>query len=113
MLRRITAVALAAGLALGAGAARADRTPSAKTVAPASTGTRVDITVPYLTSGYSTLMSGGVAPRIYASQNVEKPQYPQVTPVFNLIFYGSTMSFGDRSNGAEPRPPNMLRPPRP
>jgi hypothetical protein len=113
MLRRITAVVVAAGLALGAGAARADRTPSAKTVAPPSTGTRVDITVPYLTSGNSTLMSGGVAPRIYGSPTVENPKYPQVKPVFNLIFYGSAQSFGDRSNGAEQRPPNMLRPPRP
>jgi hypothetical protein len=113
MLRRITAVVVAAGLALAAGAARADRVPGEKTVIPPSTGSRVDITVPYLTTGYTTLMPGAVAPRIYASPNVEKPQYPQIKPVFNLIFYGSGMSFGDKSNGAEQRPPNVLRPPRP
>jgi hypothetical protein len=113
MLRRITAVALAAGLALGAGAARAGREPSAKVVAPPSTGTRVDITVPYLTTGNTTLMPGAVAPRIYNSPTVENQKYPQAKPVFNLIFYGSAQSFGDKSNGAEQRAPNVLRPPRP
>jgi hypothetical protein len=101
---------LALGLLLPVGSARADRTPGTKTVQQPSTGSRIDITVPYLTTGRSTLMSGQVAPRIYASPIVTDPQAPGVKPVFNLIFYGSQMSYGDQSNGATPRPPNELRP---
>jgi hypothetical protein len=91
----------------------ADRVPSSKTVLPASTGTRVDITVPYLTNGRSNLGAYYVAPRIYASPDVQDKRNPAVKPVFNLIFYGSGMSFGDQNNGATQRQPNMLRPPRP
>ena len=69
-----------------------------------STGTRVDITVPYTTSGNSTFMNGAVAPRIYSSPIVDDPSNPQARPVFNLPFYGGKQSFGDRSNGAKPRP---------
>ena len=101
---------LALGLLLPAGAARADRTPGTKTVQPPSTGARTDITVPYLTTGYSTLMPGRVAPRIYASPIVDDPRNPGVKPVFNLIFYGAKMDFGSQSNGATERPPNTLRP---
>jgi hypothetical protein len=97
-------------LLLAADSVRADRVPGQKTVTPPSTGTRVDITVPYLTTGYSTLMPGKVAPRIYASPQVDDVRTPQTKPVYNLIFYGSVMSFGDRSNGATPRPPQTLRP---
>jgi len=103
--------ALALGLLLPAGAARADRTPGTKTVQPPSTGARTDITVPYLTTGYSTLMPGRVAPLVYASPIVNDPQAPGSKPVFNLIFYGSKMDYGDQNNGATPRPPNSLRPP--
>ncbi len=93
--------------------AHAQHVPGTKTVNPPSTGTRVDITVPYLTSGRSTLMNGYVQPRIYKSPIVDDTRNPGTKPVYNLIFYGSSMDFGDRSNGATPRPPNMLRPPRP
>jgi hypothetical protein len=68
-----------------------------------STGTRVDITVPYLTTGNSTFMKGAVAPRIYSSPIVNDPANPQARPVFNLIFYGAQQAFGDKSNGAVPR----------
>jgi hypothetical protein len=116
MLRRLTAAAtLAVCLALGAASpARAERVPSTKVVTPPSTGSRVDITVPYLTNGFTTLgVYNGVAPRVYGSPIVDDPQNPQAKPVFNLIFYGSAQSFGDKSDGATQRPPNMLRPPRP
>jgi hypothetical protein len=91
----------------------ADRVPSSKTVIQPSPGARVDITVPYLTTGRTTLGAYYVAPRIYASPDVQDRRNPAVKPVFNLIFYGSAQSFGDRSDGATQRPPNMLRPPRP
>ena len=115
MLRRIgAAAAVAVGLALGTACpARADRVPSSKTVLAPSTGTRVDITVPYLTTGRTTLGAWYVAPRVYSSPIVDDPKNPGVKPVFNLIFYGSSNAFGDKSDGATPRPPNMLRPPRP
>jgi hypothetical protein len=90
--------------------ARADRVPGTKTTVIPSPGTRADITVPYLTTGRTTLMPGYVAPRVYASPIVDDLRNPGVKPVFNLVFYGSAMSFGDRSNGATPRPPNVLRP---
>jgi hypothetical protein len=70
-----------------------------------STGARTDITVPYLTSGKSAFISGSVAPKIYSSPVVDDPNNPQSKPVYNLIFYGSKQSFGDRSNGATPRTP--------
>jgi hypothetical protein len=94
-------------------AAWADRVPSQKTTQPPVPGARVDITVPYLTNGRTNLGAWYVAPRIYSSPIVDDTRNPGTKPVFNLIFYGSVMSFGDRSNGATPRPPNMLRPPRP
>ena len=101
---------MALGLLLPVAAARAERTPGTKTVQPPSTGSRTDITVPYLTTGYSTLMPGKVAPFIYASPIADDPQNPGAKPVFNLIFYGSKMDYGDQNNGATPRPPNSLRP---
>jgi hypothetical protein len=101
---------LAVGLL--AAPARAERVPSTKTALPPVPGARVDITVPYLTNGFSNV-GFPVAPRIYKSPIVDDTRNPGTKPVFNLIFYGSVMSFGDQSNGATPRPPNMLRPPRP
>ena len=68
-----------------------------------STGSRVDITVPYLTTGSSAFMQGAVAPRIYSSPIVDDPANPQARPVYNLPFYGGRQAFGDRSNGAAPR----------
>jgi hypothetical protein len=35
---------------------------------------------------------------------VEDVKNPQARPVYNLIFYGSVQSFGDKSNGAVERP---------
>jgi hypothetical protein len=45
-----------------------------------------------------------VAPQIYSSPIVEDSKNPGARPVFNLPFYGSVMSFGDRSNGAVSKP---------
>mgnify|MGYP001316474764 CR=1 FL=1 len=97
-------------LLLAAGGAKADRVPSHKTAIPPSTGARTDVTVPFLSNGTSTLGAYRVAPRIYASPQVNDPGNPQVKPTFNLIFYGSVQAFGDRNNGAVPRPPQSLRP---
>ncbi len=113
MLRWSAAAALVVAGLLAAAPARAERTPGTKTTIVPSTGARPDITVPYLTTGRSTLMQGYVQPRIYNSPIVDDPRNPGTRPVFNLIFYGSRMSFGDQENGAVSRPGNQLRPPRP
>jgi hypothetical protein len=92
-------------------AARADRVPSEKASYPTYPGTRPQISVPYTTNGGSTLgVYQGVGPRIFSSPSVDVTKGTGPTkPVFNMIFYGSTQSFGDASNGATPRPPNQLR----
>jgi hypothetical protein len=98
---RWLAGALAIGLIAGlAGSASAGRTGPTRSEGMKSPGSRVDITVPYTTSGNSAFMNGSVAPRIYSSPIVDDPANPQARPVFNLIFYGAKQSFGDRSNGA-------------
>jgi hypothetical protein len=104
MIRCWLAVALAlAALAALAGPAPAERVTTMRTDGTRSTGTRVDMSVPYLTSGNSTFMRGGaVAPRIYSSPIVDDPANPQARPVYNLPFYGGRQAFGDRSNGAVP-----------
>src|SRR6516225_1635641 len=99
---------LAAALALAvvaalAGPAPAERVTTMRSEGMKSTGSRVDMSVPYLTSGNSTFMRGGaVAPRIYSSPIVDDPANPQARPVYNLPFYGGRQAFGDRSNGAVP-----------
>jgi hypothetical protein len=90
-------------LFLGNGVARAERTPMTRTPGQYSTGARLDHSVPYLTTGSQAFGAYSVAPRIYASPTVDDPTNPQVKPVFNLPFYGSVQSFGDASNGAQPR----------
>jgi hypothetical protein len=98
---RWLAAALAIGVIVGlAGVASAGRTQTTRSEGMKSTGSRVDITVPYLTTGNSAFMAGSVAPRIYSSPIVDDPANPQARPVFNLIFYGAKQSFGDKSNGA-------------
>jgi hypothetical protein len=90
--------------------ASAERTATTRTGGQKSTGSRPDITVPYLTNGTDAFKGGKVAPKIYNSPNMDDPKNPQVKPVYNLIFYGSKQSFGDKSNGAGERPANSLRP---
>jgi hypothetical protein len=84
--------------------ASADRVPTTRSPGQRSNGVRPDITVPYTTDGRSAFMiDGRVSPRIYSSPIMDDPKNPQSKPVFNLIFYGSVQSFGDRSEGATPR----------
>jgi hypothetical protein len=94
---------LAGAVLLAGGTARAEHAPTVRTSGQHSTGSRTDITVPYLTTGSSAFMSGYVQPKIYASPQVDDPTNPQARPTYNLIFYGSVQGFGDRSNGAVPR----------
>src|SRR5262249_30982712 len=99
------AAALAAVLALGTPAARAERVPSRKVEVEAQHGVRPDIRVPYTTNGNQNLgVAQGVAPRIYNSPVVNDPNDPQSRPVFNLQFYGAIQAYGGLSNGAMPRP---------
>jgi hypothetical protein len=110
MLRSTAPFALAA-LLLIAGLARAERVPSRKTVYPGSSGARQDITVPYLTNGYSTLgVWNGVEPFIYSKPGLGNVDDAQVRPVFNLIYYGSRQNYNSSNPGAFPRPGNNLRP---
>jgi hypothetical protein len=103
--RRVAGPLVLALMLLTTGAVWADRVPSHKTVIPRDPGVRGDITVPYTTNGYTTLgVYQGVAPRIYATPIVEDLKQPQARPVFNLIFYGATQSFGDGNEGAVSRP---------
>ncbi len=82
---------------------RADRTPSRRAEGQRSTGTRVDISVPYLTNGASTF-GFPVSPRIYAAPVVDDPAKPGTRPTFNLPFYSGRMGFGGFANGAVPKP---------
>ena len=84
--------------------AQAGRTPMTRTAGQKSSGARNDIRVPYLTNGASSFGAYSVAPKIYGSPRVDDPKNPQSRPVYNLIFYGSTQGFGDKSNGATPKP---------
>ena len=84
--------------------ARADRTPSVRAEGQKSTGARVDITVPYLTTGRSAFGAYSVAPIIYASPVVDDLLNPGARPCYNLPFYGARMGFGGYNNGAVPKP---------
>jgi hypothetical protein len=109
--RQVLTSILALGLAVVlAGDARADRTPSVRTGGQKSSGSRTDVTVPYLTHGTDAFHARDVGPKIYKSLNVDDPKGNGIKPVFNLIFYGSKQNFGDKSEGAGPRPANQLRP---
>jgi len=110
-MRRFTSFFTLAALLLFAGLARADRVPSSKTVLPRNPGARGDITVPYLTNGYTTLgVWQGVAPLIYGKPGLGNVDDAQSRPVFNLIYYGSRQNYNSSNPGAFPRPGNNLRP---
>lgn len=105
-------LALTVALALAA-PAWAYRVPSRKTqlVNTAAPSRGVDITVPYLTNGPTTLgVYQGVSPRIYSSPELYPPSNPQVKPVFNLPFYGGRLGPSAQVIGAAPVRPNTLRP---
>src|SRR5262249_6246469 len=96
-----------------AGSAEANRVPSQKAEGQRNPGARGDITVPYLTNGYSTLgVATGVGPIIYANPTVDDPKNAGILPVFNLIYYGSSQSVSATNPGAMPRKANRLRPPK-
>src|SRR5436305_12493473 len=95
------AALLAVGLVLAeAGTATAGRTTMVRTSGQRNDGSRRDQSVPYLNNGSSGFGAYSVAPRIYSSPIVDDPKNPQAKPVFNLQFYGSVESYGDKSNGA-------------
>ena len=100
-------------LLVAAETARADRVPMTRTEGMKSSGSRIDLTVPYTTNGRSAFgVYHGVSPRIFASPIVDDPSNPQSRPVYNLPFWGSVQAFGDRSNGAVPRRPGPPLSPR-
>lgn len=111
MPRSLLMIALAAALVV---AARADasRVPSRKVEIVPSSGSRIDITVPYVTNGRSTLgVWNGVAPKILADPGLgNRADAPQARPVTNIIYYGSNLYPGSQFGGAMPRKPNQLRP---
>lgn len=103
MARRIGLLGLFVLITMGAEAARADRTQSVRASGQKNNGSKVDITVPYLTTGNSAFGAYSVAPKIYSSSTVDDPKNPQSKPVYNLPFYGAQQGFGDKSNGAKPK----------
>jgi hypothetical protein len=113
MIRRsqVAGPAVLGLLLLAVYTARADRVPSSRAVSAPNHGARPDNRVPYTTNGYSTLgVYNGVAPKVYASEDVSTPGDVQIKPVYNLPFYGAVMSFGTANQGATARPPIYLRP---
>jgi hypothetical protein len=88
---------------LAAGTAPAERTTMVRTEGLRVTGTRPDITVPYLTSGPTAFGAYSVRPRIYSSPMLDDPANPGVRPVYNLPFYGGVQAFGSKANGAVQR----------
>jgi hypothetical protein len=66
-------------------------------------GTRIDITVPYLSNGYSAF-GFPVAPLVYSTPDVDDRYNPGARPTFNLPFYGARVGFGGFANGAVPKP---------
>jgi hypothetical protein len=99
-LAGVVAIGVVAGMT---GVASAGRVPMTRTEGEKSSGSRTDITVPYLTTGKTAFGAYFVAPRIYSSPIVDDPINPQTRPVYNLPFYGGRQAFGDRSEGAAPR----------
>jgi hypothetical protein len=101
---------LALGLVLlTAGTAPADRVVSQKAVTIRSPGVRGDITVPYLTTGYSTL---GVwqrvspyiysAPEVYETYSVNLPaayDRHEWQPVYNPYYYSTLLGYQSRWTG--------------
>lgn len=87
-----------------AGAGSADRLPSTRTMGQKSSGSRVDMTVPYLTNGRNAFRGYDVAPQVKSSPTVSDRVNPGAKPVYNLPFYGGKQAFGSGSEGAVQRP---------
>lgn len=101
LINRILSLAF---LAIFAAPSLADRTPTRRVNDIRSHGVRVDITVPYLTTGDSAFGAYRVAPRIYSSPVLEDEAGPGARATFNLPFYGARMGFGGQNNGAVENP---------
>jgi hypothetical protein len=86
------------------GAAFADRLPSTRTMGQRSSGSRIDMTVPYLSNGRNNFRGYDVAPQIKYSPIVSDSVNPGLKPVYNLPFYGGKQAFGSGSQGAVQRP---------
>ena len=82
----------------------ADRTPSVRSQGQRDNGTRVDITVPYLTNGNNAFRAYTVAPRVMTSPSEDDRAQPGARPTFNLPFYTGRMGFGSGFNGYIPKP---------
>jgi hypothetical protein len=95
------AVALALILA---GQVLADRTPSVRASGERDHGTRPNIFVPYLTTGYTTFGAYYVEPRIYRFPVADDPANPAIRATYNLPFYTGRMGFGSGTNGYVPKP---------
>src|SRR5262245_31547862 len=98
-VKGVLAVGLLACLASPAFA----RTPMVRSEGQRFHGTRPDLTVPYLTNGYSAFGAYYVAPRVYAAPMVDNPAIPGTKPTFNLPHYGARMGFSGFANGAVPK----------
>jgi hypothetical protein len=85
-------------------AAWADRTPTARLNGTRDPGVRGDITVPYLTTGYTAFGAYYVAPRVYSAPTMDDLRNPGARPAYNLPFYGARMGYGDFMNGYVPKP---------
>jgi hypothetical protein len=108
MLRSLTALALLVALTAHA---YAGRVPSSKADRTNNAGAAGDITVPYLTTGRSTLgVWQGVSAVITPSPGLGGPKGDTERPVFNLIFYGSQKAPSPAFDFATQRQPNQLRP---
>jgi hypothetical protein len=96
-------VALVALLLADVKSVQAGKVPSRRTEFLKNTGARTDITVPYLTTGFSTIIPGTyVQPRIYYAPMVDDLYLPDVRPVYNLPFWGGIQGFSALANGVMP-----------
>src|SRR6516165_9727687 len=96
---------LSMGLICGfGGSAFADRLPSTRSMGQKSSGSRIDMTVPYLTNGRNAFRGYDVAPQVKSSPTVSDQVHPGAKPVYNLPFYGGKQAFGSGSEGAVQRP---------
>jgi hypothetical protein len=78
----------------------ADRLPSVRSNGQKSSGSRIDMTVPFLNHGGNAFQGYSVAPLIKSSPIVSDKIDPGAKPVYNLPFYGGKQAFGSGSNGA-------------
>ncbi len=101
---------VAFGLLLGCTTtAFADRVPSIRSNGQKSSGSRIDMTVPYLNHSGNAFQGYSVAPQIKSSPTVSDKVDPNSKPVYNLPFYGGKQAFGSGSNGAVQRPSVPVR----